>query len=265
VKTPLWVPSNKVKQRATITSFMALINRRYGISSETYAQLHEWSVENIPDFWAAMWSFAEIKTSRPYDRVVEDLGVFPGTRWFPGARLNFAENLLRHRDDRPALIFHGETQRTASLSYQELHHAVAQLAQALRGLGLKPGDRVAAYMPNMIQTVVAMLAATSVGAVWSSCATDIGPQAALERLGQLRPRVLFTVDGYFYRGKVFDCLRNAASIATGIPSIEKTVVVPYVSEHPKIDAVTGGVLWDDFLVPRPSALAFEQLPFDHPA
>ncbi|MGB9905641.1 MAG: AMP-binding protein, partial [Desulfotomaculales bacterium] len=183
MKQPLWVPSEERKRQANITRFTALVNEKYGLHLDSYAELYSWSVENIPAFWATMWEFANIKASRGYDAVVDDLTKFPGAKWFPGARLNFAENLLRHRDDRLAFIFRGETQKTARLTYAQLYDKVARLAVSLKELGVSPGDRVAAYMPNLIETAVAMLAATSIGAVWSSCATDIGPQAALDRLG----------------------------------------------------------------------------------
>ena len=144
---------------------------------------------------------------------MEDLKKFPGTKWFPGARLNFAENLLRFRDDRLAFIFKGETQKSVTMTYKELYKTVARLAKSLREIGIQPGDRVAGYMPNMIETAIGMLAATSIGAVWSSCATDIGPQAALDRIGQIEPKVLFSVDGYFFKAKTLQypgkCSRNS--------------------------------------------------------
>ncbi len=153
--------------------------------------------------------------------MVEDLTRFPGTKWFPGASLNFAENLLRYRDDHLAFVFRGEDKKTVQMTYTELYEKVARLAKSLRDLGIKPGDRVAGYMPNMIETAVAMLASTSVGATWSSCATDIGAQAALDRLGQIEPKVLYTVNGYYYKGKTFDSLANATEIAKGIPSLQE--------------------------------------------
>jgi acetoacetyl-CoA synthetase len=179
--------------------------------------------------------------------------------------LNFAENLLRYRDDRLAFIFRGETQKTARMTYAELYDAVARLARSLRGLGVAPGDRVAAYMPNMMETAIAMLAATSIGAVWSSCATDIGAQAALDRLGQIGPKVLFTVNGYFYKGKAFDSLANACEIARGIPGLQKVIVVPYTQVKPDLGHVPHAVYYDDFLAGENNLeIQFEQLPFDHP-
>lgn len=248
-----------------MTSFMRLVNTRYGLNLQTYHQLHRWSVENIPAFWATMWDFAGIKASQPYSQVVDDLDRFPGARWFSGARLNFAENLLRYRDDRVAFVFRGEEMRAARMTYAELYDVVARLAQSLRCLGVRPGDRVVAYMPNLMETAIAMLAATSVGATWSSCATDIAAPAALERLGQVEPKVLFTADGYFYKGKLFDTLDNAAQVARGIPSLEKVVVVPYATAAPRIGHIPKAVYWHEFLAPEQGLSArFEQLPFDHP-
>ena len=264
-KTPLWVPTEEHKRQANLTRFISLVNRKYGLALESYADVYRWSIEHIADFWATVWEFADIKASRGYDEVVDDLHKFPGARWFRGAQLNFAENLLRYRDDHVALIFQGETHKAARMTYAELYAAVARVAQSLREVGVVPGDRVVAYMPNLIETVVAMLAATSVGAVWSSCASDMGAAAALERLGQVQPKVLFTADGYFYKGKVLTTLPNAAEVARNIPSLQRVVVVPYLQDHPDIGNVPHAVLYNDF-VARASdrVIHFEQLPFEHP-
>ncbi len=265
MKQALWVPSDERKRQANITRFIAQVNQRHHLAIESYADLHQWSVEHIEDFWAAVWEFVEIKASQGYTRVADDLRTFPGTKWFPGARLNFAENLLRYRDDRTAFVFRGEMQKSARLSYAQLYDAVARLAKSLRASGLKPGDRVAAYMPNLMETVIAMLAATSIGAVWSSCATDIGAPAALERLGQIEPKLLFTADGYFHKGKTFDSLANAAEIAKGIPSLEQVIVVAYTQDQPDIRAIPHAVHYRDFIAPEEHLeIQFEQLPFDHP-
>lgn len=264
MKTPLWVPSEERKRQANITRFIGLVNEKYGLEIQSYAQLYRWSIEEIKDFWATMWEFGEIKASRGYDEVVDDLSKFPGAKWFSGARLNFAENLLRYRDDRVAFIFMGETQRAARMTYAELYDSVARLAKSLREVGIRPGDRVVAYMPNLIETVVAMLAATSVGAVWSSCATDSGASAALERLGQIEPKVLFTADGYFYKGKTFNSLANAAEVAKGISSLKQVVVVSYVEDKPDISHVPHSVPYDDFISKEHPDIQFAQLPFDHP-
>jgi acetoacetyl-CoA synthetase len=264
-KKPLWVPSAIQAKNANMTRFIQFVNRKYGKNFKSYADLYEWSVDRIPDFWATTWDFLEIKASKKYDKVVEDLSKFPGTKWFPGARLNFAENLLRYRDDRLAFIFRGETQKSAEMTYAELYTKVARLAKSLREIGVVPGDRVAGYMPNLMETAIAMLAATSIGAVWSSCATDIGALAALDRLGQIEPKVLFTVDGYFYKGKPFSTLGNAAEVAKAMPSLKKVVVVSYTGYKPDLSNIPNAVHYDDFLAKEMEpALQFEQLPFDHP-
>jgi acetoacetyl-CoA synthetase len=264
MKVPLWQPSEERKKNAAMTRFMVLVNERHGAGLSSYGELYDWSVANIPQFWAAVWDFVGVKASRRYEVVVDDVTRMPGARWFIGAKLNFAENLLRYRDEQTAFVFRGETQRTARMSYAELYESVAQLAGSLRDMGLKAGDRVAAYMPNMIETAVAMLASTSIGAVWASCATDIGAPAAIERFGQIEPRVLFTVDGYFYKGKPFNSLASAAEIAEVIPSIEKVVVAGYREEKADISHVRDSVHYVDFLSGGMPEIRFEQLPADHP-
>jgi acetoacetyl-CoA synthetase len=264
MKRPLWEPSAHRRRDANISRFIDAINAAYGLGIETYPQLWQWSVDRIPDFWAAMWEFGGIVASEPYTRVVDDLAVFPGARWFPGARLNFTENLLRHADARPAFIFRGETARSATMTYAELRTAVNRVAAALLNVGVRPGDRVAGYMPNLIETAVAMLGTASVGAVWASCATDIGPAAAVERLAQIEPKVLFTVDGYFYKGRLFDTLENAATVVEGIPTLRRVIVVPYVTERPDPGPIPHAVRYDEFLGGSPNFDRFEQFPFDHP-
>ncbi len=261
----LWEPSEERKNRANITKFIDFVNERYKQNFHSYWELYDWSVNNIPDFWASVWDFVGIKASKGYDTVVDDLNKFPGAKWFVGARLNFAENLLRYRDEHTAFIFKGENQKSAKMTYAELYDSVARLAKSLREIGVAPGDRVVAYMPNMMETAIAMLAATSIGAIWASCATDIGPGAAIDRFGQIEPKVLFTVDGYFYKGKTFNTLSNVAEILKGIPSIKKVIVASYIGEKPDISYIPNSVYWDDFLSKeRGLEIQFEQLPFDHP-
>lgn len=262
----LWTPSAEVIKAANMTRFMEFVNRKHQQKFIAYDELYEWSVTNIADFWAAFWEFVPIKASQSYDRVVDDLSRFPGTKWFTGARLNFAENLLRHRNDNIAFIFRGETQKSVQMTYAELYEAVARLARALREMGVKPGDRVAAYMPNLIETAIAMLATTSIGAVWASCATDLGAQATLDRLTQIEPKVLFTVDGYYYKSKKFDSLANVNEIARGIPSLKKVIVVRYTGEDSGISRIHNVVYYDDFIAEGTEHdIDFEQVDFNHPA
>ena len=261
----LWTPSRERVNQSNMVAFIQFVNKRYGVKLESYRELHKWSVQAIPDFWAAMWEYAGIRSSRRYDQVVDDLAKFPGARWFVGARLNFAENLLRHRDDRPAFVFWGENRKTDRVTYGELYDRVARLAVSLREMGVRPGDRVCAYMPNIVQTTIAMLAATSLGALWTSCGAELGPTAVLDRFDQIEPKVLFTADGYFYKNQVFDTLSNARKVADGIPSIEKVVVASYVGNESGADQIPQAVPFDHFLsATKPTEIQFEQLPFDHP-
>ncbi len=260
----IWEPTEERRRNANITAFEQFVNKRYKKNFRYYRELYDWSVEEIPDFWAAVWDFVEVRASKRYEMVVDDVGKMPGAKWFAGARLNFAENLLRYRDNKAAFLFLGETQKSASMSYGELYNAVARLAESLREMGLKPGDHVAAYMPNLMETAIAMLATTSIGAVWASCATDIGPGAAIDRFAQIEPKLLFTVDGYFYKGKAFDSLSSVAQIVNGIPTIERVVVFGYKEEKPDISHIRNSVHYDDFLSTGTPELRFEQLPPDHP-
>jgi acetoacetyl-CoA synthetase len=256
VRQPLWIPSAERRRDANITRFIELVNRTHGMHIEGYEGLYDWSINEVSDFWAMMWEFGGIRASRSYDIVLDDIRKFPGASWFAGARLNYAENLLRYRDDHVALLFRGETRKAASMTYAELYRAVARCAAAMRALGISP---------NLMETAIAMLATASIGAAWSSCATDIGPSAALERLGQLTPKLLVTADGYFYKGKVFSTLGNAAQVARGIPSLKQVVVVGYVEERPTTEGVPNGILWEEFQAGHPdSDLSFAQFPFDQP-
>jgi acetoacetyl-CoA synthetase len=264
MKTPLWIPSEERKGGANITRFIHHVNEVFSLEIAAYSELYRWSVENIPAFWATFWDYAGIQSSRRYDLVVDDLKKFPGAKWFAGARLNFAENLLRYRDEWIAFIFKGENIQSRTMTYAELYQEVARLAKSLRDLGVAPGDRIVAYMPNLIETAVAMLATTSIGAVWASCATDIGPQAVLDRLGQIEPTVMFTVDGYFHKGKRFDARSSAAQIARGIASLKKVIVVRYTMDNAGAGAIPNAVSYDDFIAPQQAAIPFAQLPFDHP-
>jgi len=261
----LWEPSEERIKQANITGFIALVNEKYGLEINSYTQLYEWSIANLRDFWATVWTFGAIQASRGYDEVVNGLSKFPGARWFKGARLNFAENLLRHRDHHVAFIFKGETQKSGRMTYAGVYNSVARLARSLREIGVAPGDRVCAYMPNLIETAIAMLAATSIGATWASCGAELGTQAALDRLGQIEPKALFTADGYFYKDRAFNILPKAEKIVKGIPSLEKVIVASYTEAKPDISKVPNAVHYDNFLsVEKQPEIRFEQLPFNHP-
>ena len=245
--------------------FMKFINQTYNQNFKEYASLYDWSIENISDFWAAFWDFADIIHSKRYDQVIDNPKKMPGARWFSGAELNFAENLLRYRDERAALIFKGEGQPSTRLTYAQLYDEVARLAKALKDLGIRPGDRVVGFMPNMPESMIAMLAATSMGAAWSSCSPDFGIKGVLDRFGQIKPRVLFTANGYFFKGKAIDSLERISNILKELPSIEKVVVVPYTEQEPNIGAVANAVHYQDFRSSESGLeIEFKQLPFEHP-
>ena len=260
----LWTPSEQQIQDSNMHRFMSGVNRKYKKNFTTYPELWQWSVDHIPEFWAEMWEYAGVVASQPYEEVIDDVTRMPGTRWFRGARLNFAENLLRFRDDRTAIAFRGEDQVQRRLTYAQLYDEVARTAASLRALGLQPGDRVVGFMPNMPESIIAMLAAVSLGAVWSSCSPDFGIKGVLDRFGQIRPRVLFTADGYFFKGKRIDSLERITDILKQIGTVEKVVVVPYTTKAPDINGVPGAVLYDDFRAKAAEDIVFEQLPFDHP-
>ena len=261
----LWEPSEDKIKNSNMYRFMGLINEKYNQNFTEYDPLYQWSIENIPDFWAAMWEFADIKASKSYDQVIDDVTKMPGAKWFPGARLNFAENLLRYRDDQVALIFKGEDHDSTTMTYSELYDEVAAVAKSLKQAGVQTGDRVAAFMPNMPETIVAMLAATSLGATWSSCSPDFGIKGVLDRFGQIKPKVLFTANGYWFKGKSLDSIERISDILKQLPSLEKVVVVPYTEQDPDISGVPNAIHYRDFKSPDSNLeIEFEQLPFEHP-
>ena len=261
----LWKPSEERIKSTNMYRFMGFINEKYNQHFTQYGRLYQWSIDDIPDFWASMWDFAEINASEPFHQVIDDVTKMPVAKWFSGARLNFAENLLRYRDDQVALIFKGENQNTRKMTYAELYDEVARVAKSLKEAGVQVGDRVVGFMPNMPETIIAMLAATSVGATWSSCSPDFGIQGVLDRFSQIKPKILFTANGYSYKGKCFDSLERISNILKELPTIEKAVVVPYTEQDPDISGVRNGMHYRDFRSAEPNLeIDFVQLPFDHP-
>ena len=262
---PLWTPSTDRVAAAKITRFRRRIETEYGVTLADQDALHAWSVENIEAFWVSLWRFGEVISSRPWDQVLVHGERMPGATWFPGARLNFAQNLLRRRDPGEALVFRGESGVERRLSHAELYDRVGRLAAALRADGVVAGDRVAGFMPNLPETVIAMLAAVSIGAVWSSCSPDFGVAGVMDRFGQIEPKVLFTADGYFYNGKTIDSLERVRQIAAESPSIRRLVVVAYVDAAPDMAALDNAVGFDAYLGDAAvGEIDFAQLPFDHP-
>ncbi|MDE0206785.1 MAG: acetoacetate--CoA ligase, partial [Candidatus Tectomicrobia bacterium] len=260
----LWTPSPERVAGANLTLFTDTVNSEHGLALAGYDALYDWSISHIPDFWEAVWKFVGILHSEPYTSVLEDPKM-PGATWFKGARLNFAENLLRYRDDRPALVSVREGGDVASrLTYAELYSQVARVAGFLRQAGVTVGDRVAGYLPNCEETVVAMLAAASLGAVWSSCSPDFGFKSVLERFGQIEPKVLFAADGYRYHGRNYETLSRAAEVARGIESLAHVVIVPFVDDMPDISDVPRALPWAEVLNNPAESIEFAQLPFNHP-
>jgi acetoacetyl-CoA synthetase len=264
--TPLWRPSRQRIADSNLTAFMVRAGRRAGRAFERYADLHAWSIADPAAFWAEVWEFTGITASRPADRVIDDPKRMPGARWFDGARLNFAENLLGPPDDRTAILFrHERMEQSGRLTRAELHGEVARTAAALRRAGVEAGDRVVGYMPNLPQTVIAMLASASLGAIWSSCSPDFGVRGVLDRFARIGPKVLITADRYAYGGQEYDCLEKVAGILRDIGAAPRVVVVPTLDDRPDLGRLPGAVSWDEFRGDGPPPpLEFAQLPFDHP-
>ena len=261
---PLWIPSEERIKNANMTRFMSEVNKKYGENFSDYFGLYDWSVNNITDFWKMIWDFVDIKASVKYEQIIDDINKFPGARWFPGAKLNFAENLLRYRDSRTAILFKRETDPPVPISYEELYKFVAGLAAAMRNEGITKDDRVAAYMPNISETTIAMLASTSIGATWASCGSELGMQAVIDRFSQIKPKILFTVDGYKYKNKPFPMLKDAKTVVEAVPSIEKVIIVPCINDDPDISDIPNAVLYRDFISSKDEELVFEQVDFSHP-
>ena len=264
-RKPLWKPSRTRIAAANLTAFTRSATRRWGPEFADYEALHRWSVTHPEQFWTTLWDVAGVVADRRGERALVDANRMPGAKWFPDARLNFAENLLRSHDTSDALVFWGEDKVKGRASHAELYRAVAQTAWALRDMGVTKGDRVAAYLPNVPAAVVAMLATASIGAIFSSASPDFGVQGVLDRFGQIAPKVLFACDGYYYNGKVIDCLGKVAEIAARMPSLERVVIVPYAGGG-DMATVKQGVSLSDFLAPFAGEreIRFERLPFDHP-
>ena len=262
---PLWQPDSARIQNSRLSRFQRTAEERYGRSFQNYQALHQWSIEQPEEFWAHVWSFCEVLANTPYTKVCEHLDRFPGTEWFAGSRLNFAENLLKRRDEHIALIGLLENGERTTLTYRELYEQVSKLATALKIQGVTAGDRVAGYMPNIPETVIAMLATTSIGAIWSSCSPDFGVSAATDRLGQIKPKLLIAANGYVYNGKLVSCMEKVSLLQQAIPSLEQTVIVPLVEMSADADKHAQTVDWHTYLQHDISTpLTFAPLLFDHP-
>jgi acetoacetyl-CoA synthetase len=265
--TPLWEPSEQLKENARISGYMEWLRDEKNLSLGEYNELWEWSVTDLEGFWGSIWEYCGIEASKPYERVLAKREM-PGAQWFPGADLNFAEHVLRHAADRPqepAILHQSEVRPLGEVSWAGLQERTAALAAGLREMGVERGDRIAAYLPNVPEAVIALLACASIGAVWSSSSPDFGAGSVVDRMEQIAPKVLIAVDGYRYGGKDYDRIEVVARLQTEIPTLQKTIVLPYISEDPDTSPLENVVMWDDLLAGHEGAeLTFEQVPFDHP-
>ena len=262
---PSWRPKPLTIPDTNMALFMEAVEKDWNVTIDTYNDLYRFSVREIENFWQSLRDFVGVTAETWGLTVLADPDKMPGARWFPDAKLNFAENLLRRRDSAEAIVFRGEDKVRRTLTFAELYDAVSLMVQAFRAAGLKPGDRVGGYLPNMPETIIAMLAATSIGAVWSSCSPDFGVDGVVDRFGQIAPRFLVACDGYYYNGRTLDCLGRLAEIQKRLPSLERTIVVPYTRETPPLNDFSDTVLWGDFIKDlEPETIHFERLPFDQP-
>jgi acetoacetyl-CoA synthetase len=260
--TVLWTPTEEHIQRSNIKRYMNWLKEKKGLSFETHRQLWNWSVEQLEEFWESVWEYCEVKSATPYRCVLEERKM-PGAKWFPGATLNYAEHVFRNeRSDRPALLFRSERVPYREVTWKELKEKTAAVASALKKIGVKPGDRVVAYMPNIPETVIAFLACASIGAIWSSCSPDFGANSVIDRFQQIEPVVLFAIDGCQYNGKEFDKRPIVDELREKLPSLKKTILLPYLRED--VQAPDDSVLlWDD-IIREKAELSYEYVPFDHP-
>ena len=261
----LWSPSAERVAAAQITAFRAAAAAATGQDFADYAALHRWSIADPGAFWRLWWQEAGVIGDGPGEVSLRDADRMPGAAFFPEARLNFAENLLGRPGDGPAILFRGEDKVRRSLGWAELDTEVAAVAAALRAGGVGPGDRVAGYLPNMPEAVIAMLATASIGAIWSSCSPDFGPAGVVDRFGQIEPKVLFAADGYWYGGKHFDCLPKVREVAPQLPGLQRIVLVPYAGSDTAAASLPDAIGWEDHVAPhRGAGHRFERVPFNTP-
>ena len=261
----LWRPSAERIAKANMTAFRQTVEKQWVVDLPDFAALHAFSIGEIEKFWMSVRDFCDVRAESWGEQVLVEGDKMPGAKFFPDARLNFAENLLRKRDDSPALIFQAEDQVKRQMSWSELYDAVSTLAQALQDLGVGPGDRCAGFVPNIPEAVIAMLAATSLGAVWTSCSPDFGVNGVLDRFGQTKPKILFTADGYHYNGRAHDSLGRVAEFTAYLPTVEKIIVLPMMSDAPDLSGLANAVTLAEVTAPyTPKEITFTQMPFNDP-
>jgi len=267
MQKPIWTPSPERVKASNVTRFIECVNARKGLNLAAYADLYQWSIASPGEFWCELARFADARIDWGNGPAIENPTAMPGARFFPTARLNFAENLLRFRDTSTAIVFRNDRGTRREVCYRDLHEEVARIAAGLKAAGVEPGDRVAGYLPNLPEAIIAMLATTSLGAIWSSCSPDFGIQGVLDRFGQIAPKVLITADGYCYASKTVDSLEPISHVLEKLPQVTKVVVVGYVDPAPDLSRLGASaklaVHWSEF-GQRGIALEFHQAPFNHP-
>ena len=261
----LWEPSTELREGSNLAHYMEWLKEEKDLSFDDYEELWEWSVARIEDFWESIWEYRGVEGSMPYERVLSSREM-PGARWFEGSELNYAQHVFKGRNpEGTAVMYQSELRSLGSITWEELRERVGSLAGGLKELGVGSGDRVVAYVPNSPEALIAFLACASIGAVWSSCSPDFGVGSVVDRFAQIEPKVLFAVDGYRYGGEDYDRMRVVGRLQEEIPTLEKTVILPYLGEEPDTSGLTDTVMWDDLLLENEGAeLEFEQVPFDHP-
>lgn len=271
IKKPLWIPSQERIENSNLHSYMKYLQQEYDLSFDNYPELYDWSVKEIEKFWESLWNYSRLIYSKSYDTVLDERKM-PGAKWFQGAELNFAENLLRFNDDKIAIISSREDKPDVSLTYFQLNKLVAECSAGLKKLGVKNGDRVAGFVTNIPETIIAMLAVTRLGATWSSCSPDFGIQGVLDRFGQIKPKVLFAIESYQYNGKQIDCSDKIKEIAERIPEIQNVVIIPEFNDFVENSSIDNKfdtkldkfLYFNEILDTSSTKISFEQTPFDHP-
>ena len=270
MEKPLWIPSEERVSQSNLTAFTRYVEELLNKKISSYGELHHWSVTDIEEFWKSIWIISGLIHSKPYKRILSGTGMF-GTKWFEGAELNFAENLLRHRDEHTALISSRENSSTIRMTYSELYKTVAALAESFRKMGIKRGDRVAGFVNNIPESIIGMLAAVSLGALWSSCSPDFGHKGVLDRFGQIQPKILLAIESYYYNGKLIDCTEKIEAIRKSIPSIETIILIKRFNDFNGVLSsdttsvnIDNSFYFNELISNTSDQLEFEQVPFDHP-
>ncbi len=262
---PIWTPAIDQIGQANMMHFINRVRRDYSIDINDYSSLYHWSINKPREFWPAVWRYCDIKMSKEWDDVLVNDNDMLKASWFNGCRFNFAENLLCRRDEHPALIFRNEKGKRREISHQKLYQLVAQTAHALRNDGVRAGDRIVGYLPNMPESVIVMLATTSIGATWSSCSPDFGTRGVMDRFSQIKPKILFSADGYFYNGKWIDLMEKNQQLSEQLSTVEKIIVIPFTQNLPDCSRLNNAVIFNDYISNQDkTSIKFEQLPFDHP-